>query len=224
MNWRDLRSKNVLPGYPGKLLLRGLDAPLSPVLPGGPLHDAEVHHIALAMSERKVRRWARDLEAVHRLRPVEPFHRWPNEAPGCPPTPPENHTYLASFQAEGVRVVLLAPPHRGCVLARFLRKAGEGLHHVAFETANITASMAEMAAAGVRQVTDLADREPDLKQVFYKGDPDPRLIELVESAGFAGTFKCGNLDVLIDGERRNAFTIRPTSFLEAMDFPLSFFK
>ena len=217
MNWRELKSKKVLPGYPGRLLLQGLDNPLPQVLPRGPLHDLEIHHVAIAMSERNARRWSNHLKVRQGLRPVESFHLWPDEAPGCPKTSPENHTYMASFQADGFRVVLLAPPHRGCVVARFLRMAGEGLHHIAFQVTDIENSMKRLASAGLRQVTKLADHDPELKQVFYKADPDPRIIELVESSPeFKGTFTCRNLDVLIDGERRNAFAdeapIRPVVF------------
>jgi hypothetical protein len=207
MTWREMQcKKGLLPGSLGRLLHRGLSNPLNLVRPGGLLYAAPVHHVALALSEPKVRRWAAELERKHNLHPIEPLHLWPDEAPGCPRTPAEHQTVMASFQADGFRVVLLAPAHDRCVLARHLRKAGQGLHHVAFEVPDIEATTAMLGALGLRQITDLADDEPELKQVFFKQDPDPRIVELVERAsGFDGTFKCGNLRTLIDGERRNAF-------------------
>lgn len=121
-------------------------------------------------------------------------------------TPPEHQAIMASFQGDGIRIVLLAPAHENCVLAHHISKVGEGLHHVAFEVDDIEAAAALLGVLGLRQITALADDEPELKQVFFKQDPDPRIIELVECApGFAGTFKCGNIRTLIDGERRNGF-------------------
>lgn len=207
MTWHDMKCKKwLLPGALGRILHRSLCDPLNVVAPGGLLYNTPIHHLAIALSAQKVQHWALKLEREHGLHPIEPLHLWPDEAPGCPTTLVEHQTVMASFQADGFRVVLLAPAHDRCVLARHLRKVGEGLHHVAFDVNEIAAKTAHLRALGLRQITELADDEPELKQVFFKQDPDPRIIELVERATlFDGTFKCGNIRTLIEGERRNAF-------------------
>jgi Glyoxalase/Bleomycin resistance protein/Dioxygenase superfamily len=217
VTWREMQSKKgLLPGYPGRLLQRGLSAPLNLVQTGGVLYAAPVDHVAIVMSERKVRRWTHKLKRVHGLPPIEPLHLWPVEMTGCPEVPRENHTVMASFQADGFRVVLLAPANAECVLARHLQKAGEGLHHVAFAMHDIEATTQQLGDLGLRQITELAADEPEMKQVFFKQDPDPRIVELVERApNFTGTFACGNLQTLIEGERRNAFSREPEPVLDA---------
>ena len=56
----------------------------------------------------------------------------------------------------GTRLELLEASDPGSVIARFIETRGGGLHHVTLRVADIRASLARLAAAGVR----LIDREP----------------------------------------------------------------
>jgi methylmalonyl-CoA/ethylmalonyl-CoA epimerase len=58
------------------------------------------------------------------------------------------------------RVELLAPTDEDGVLARFLDKHGEGLHHLCFEVDDIEAELDRLDAAGVRLVDRHAWRSP----------------------------------------------------------------
>ena len=55
-----------------------------------------------------------------------------------------------------VLVELLAPASEQGVIAKFLEKRGEGIHHVCFEVANIREAMKELAASGM----ELIDKQP----------------------------------------------------------------
>jgi methylmalonyl-CoA/ethylmalonyl-CoA epimerase len=60
------------------------------------------------------------------------------------------------LRAGGAGVELITPLDPNGAIARFLDKRGEGLHHVAFGVEDITATLAELAAAGV----ELIDTSP----------------------------------------------------------------
>lgn len=54
------------------------------------------------------------------------------------------------------RVELLAPLGEDTPVGRFLERRGEGMHHVAYEVADVRAALDELAAAGA----ELIDEEP----------------------------------------------------------------
>ena len=54
------------------------------------------------------------------------------------------------------RIELLAPLGADTYVGRFLARRGPGLHHVAYEVADLRAELAELAGAGA----ELIDREP----------------------------------------------------------------
>jgi methylmalonyl-CoA/ethylmalonyl-CoA epimerase len=54
----------------------------------------------------------------------------------------------AFFRKGETKVELLEPTSPESVIARFLEKKGEGMHHIAFDVADIHAEMARLAAAG----------------------------------------------------------------------------
>ena len=54
------------------------------------------------------------------------------------------------------RVELLEPTHAGSPVAKFLRKRGPGIHHVAMRVADIRGALARLKAQGAR----LIDEEP----------------------------------------------------------------
>src|ERR1700734_1665868 len=61
---------------------------------------------------------------------------------------------VAMIPMEGGRIELLEPTSEDSAVGRFLKKRGEGLHHVALQVENIAASLASLQACGVRLVND----------------------------------------------------------------------
>jgi methylmalonyl-CoA epimerase len=55
-------------------------------------------------------------------------------------------------ELRGALVELLAPSGSGGPLSRFLDSRGEGLHHLAFEVADLESALRDAAAGGVRLV------------------------------------------------------------------------
>jgi methylmalonyl-CoA/ethylmalonyl-CoA epimerase len=62
---------------------------------------------------------------------------------------PEQGVRAALLSAGDTEVELLEPIAPGTGVARFLEKRGEGLHHVCFETPDVNATLADLAARGV---------------------------------------------------------------------------
>ena len=62
----------------------------------------------------------------------------------------------ASLRGGAGRVELLEPLGEDTPVGRFLAKRGPGMHHVAYEVADLRATLAELADAGA----DLIDAEP----------------------------------------------------------------
>lgn len=60
------------------------------------------------------------------------------------------------FQVGDSTIELVQPTRPDSPVEKFLRKRGEGFHHVAFEVENLEESLAELEAQGV----ELIDREP----------------------------------------------------------------
>ncbi len=70
---------------------------------------------------------------------------------------PDQGVEAVMLRAGGAGVELITPLDPGAAIARFLDKRGEGLHHVAFGVADVAATLAELAAAGV-ELIDTAPR------------------------------------------------------------------
>jgi len=68
----------------------------------------------------------------------------------------EGDMKVVMLQLGDIMVELLAPIGDQGVMARFLEKRGEGLHHVCFEVDDIYSAMKELAAQGI----ELVDKEP----------------------------------------------------------------
>jgi methylmalonyl-CoA/ethylmalonyl-CoA epimerase len=58
----------------------------------------------------------------------------------------------AFFDVGGVHLELLEPTSPESPIAKFLADRGEGLHHIAFRTDNITGQLAQAAGAGMRLI------------------------------------------------------------------------
>jgi methylmalonyl-CoA/ethylmalonyl-CoA epimerase len=64
----------------------------------------------------------------------------------------------ASLRLGGSRIELLAPLGDETPVGRFLAKRGPGVHHVAFETADVAAELARLKADGVELVDETPRR------------------------------------------------------------------
>lgn len=53
---------------------------------------------------------------------------------------PSEHVRTSFFDVGGVKIELLQATHDESPIARFIEKKGEGIHHIAFEVANIRQS------------------------------------------------------------------------------------
>ncbi len=71
-------------------------------------------------------------------------------------TVPDQGVEAALLRVGGSRVELLRPLEPDTPVGRFLAKRGPGLHHVAFEVADVAAELARLRADGVQ----LIDEEP----------------------------------------------------------------
>ena len=61
----------------------------------------------------------------------------------------------ASLLVGGSRVELLAPAGDDTAVGRFLTRRGPGMHHVAYEVADIAAALSELAAAGAELIDEI---------------------------------------------------------------------
>lgn len=68
----------------------------------------------------------------------------------------EQRVRVAFFQVGEAKIELLEPTAGDSPVAAFLEKNGPGMHHVAYEVADIEAAIAHLEAAGARMI----DRAP----------------------------------------------------------------
>lgn len=67
---------------------------------------------------------------------------------------PSQKVRTAFFDVGGVHLELLEPTSPESPIARFLADRGEGIHHIAFRTDDITGQLAQAAGAGVRLINE----------------------------------------------------------------------
>jgi len=65
---------------------------------------------------------------------------------------PSQKVRTAFFDVGGVHLELLEPTSPESPIAKFLADRGEGIHHIAFRTDQITDQLAQAAGAGVRLI------------------------------------------------------------------------
>jgi methylmalonyl-CoA/ethylmalonyl-CoA epimerase len=65
---------------------------------------------------------------------------------------PEQQVRVATFRAGPGYVELIQPTDLEGPIARFMRKRGEGMHHVAYQVPDIEQALVALAAAGVRLI------------------------------------------------------------------------
>ena len=67
---------------------------------------------------------------------------------------PSQKVRTAFFDVGGVHLELLEPTAPESPIAKFLADRGEGIHHIAFRTDDITGRLAQAAGAGVRLINE----------------------------------------------------------------------
>ena len=73
----------------------------------------------------------------------------------------------AFFKTGDTKIELLESSHAEGVIARFIEKKGEGLHHIAFEVQDIEAEMKRLAAEGFILLNDTPKPGADNKLVCF---------------------------------------------------------
>jgi len=93
--------------------------------------------------------------AVHSLEETSRFYRdvLGLESGGTEEIPSQK-VRVTFFQVGEVRIELLEPTAADSPIRKFLDKRGPGFHHVAYQVADLTATLSGLKAAGVRLIDD----------------------------------------------------------------------
>src|SRR5689334_11023948 len=88
----------------------------------------------------------------------------------------------AFFQTGDTKIELLESTNPDGVIASFINKRGEGMHHIAFEVKDIEAEMKRLEAEGFTLLNKTPKRGADNKRVCFLHPKDTKgvLIELCE--------------------------------------------
>jgi methylmalonyl-CoA/ethylmalonyl-CoA epimerase len=89
----------------------------------------------------------------------------------------------AFFKTGETKIELLESSDSGGVIAKFIEKKGEGLHHIAFEVENIESEMERLKMAGFILLSDKPKKGADNKLVCFLHPKSTHgvLIELCQS-------------------------------------------
>jgi methylmalonyl-CoA/ethylmalonyl-CoA epimerase len=101
-----------------------------------------IHHVGIAVEDLDAA-----VETYRRLFGAEPEHR---------ETLAEQGVEAASLRVGDDRIELLASLGPDTPVGKFLAKRGPGMHHIAFEVADVAAELERLAAAGA----ELIDERP----------------------------------------------------------------
>ncbi len=74
---------------------------------------------------------------------------------------------VAFFRLGEVRLELLEPTDESSPIAKFLRKRGEGLHHLAFAVDDLQARIDELKATGLQMIDDAPRRGSHGMQIAF---------------------------------------------------------
>ncbi len=97
----------------------------------------------------------------------------------------EQKIIVATILVGGIKVELLQPTHPDGPIGKFIKKRGEGIHHIAFRVDNIDKMLDELKKQGAR----LTDEKPRIGAggariaFIHPKDMKGVLIELVERDG-----------------------------------------
>lgn len=99
-----------------------------------------VNHIGIA-----VRDLDKSAELFSKIFNIDNMHR---------ETVEEQKVVVASFRVGEVLIELTAPTDETSPIAKFLEKKGEGIHHIAFESDNITLDLARLSEEGINLINN----------------------------------------------------------------------
>lgn len=87
------------------------------------------------------------------------------------------------FQAGDSKIELLEATGPDSPIARFIEKRGEGIHHLAFEVADIYAEMERLRAQGIRLLNEKPKKGADNKLICFLHPKDSNgvLIEICQT-------------------------------------------
>lgn len=80
---------------------------------------------------------------------------------------PERKLRIAFIDVSGVKLEFLMPMDEDSVLAKFIEKRGEGIHHVCFEVQDIEKAVAELKEKGVQLVDDKPRMGAEGKKIVF---------------------------------------------------------
>ncbi len=91
----------------------------------------------------------------------------------------------AFFLQNGAKIELLESTDPTGVIAKFIEKKGEGMHHIAFEVQDIVAEMARLKSEGFTLLNETPKQGADNKLVCFVHPKDSNgvLIELCQTIG-----------------------------------------
>ncbi len=113
----------------------------------------QVEHIGLAVKDL-----AKANDLYTRLLGVEPYKMEEVESEGV---------MTSFFQTGQTKIELLVATHEASPIARFIEKRGEGIHHIAFEVADIHQEMKRLKEDGFILLNDQPKHGADNKLVCF---------------------------------------------------------
>lgn len=95
---------------------------------------------------------------------------------------------VAMLPLGAIRIELLEATAEDSPIARFIEKRGEGIHHIAIEVERLEARLHQLAAAGVRILSDKGEPGASGQRYAFLHPSSCRgvLVELVEATPAAG--------------------------------------
>jgi len=94
------------------------------------------------------------------------------------------HVETAFFEAGESKVELLGATSPDSVIEKFIRKKGEGIHHVAFEVEDLEKEMIRLRDEGFTLLNETPQKGADNKRIIFLHPKDNHgvLVELCESS------------------------------------------
>ena len=80
---------------------------------------------------------------------------------------PERKLRIAFIDVSGVKLEFLMPTDEESVLAKFIDKRGEGIHHICFEVEDVEGAVAELKEKGVELVDDKPKLGAEGKKIIF---------------------------------------------------------
>ncbi|SMO76519.1 methylmalonyl-CoA epimerase [Fodinibius sediminis] len=129
----------------------------------------DLDHIGIAVADLE-----QAIDTYERLLDTECYKR---------ETVEQQQVETAFFQTGGSKVELLGATHSESVIARYIARKGEGMHHVAFEVDDIHAELKRLKAEGFTPLSEEPSRGADNKLVAFVHPRDSHgvLVELCQS-------------------------------------------